>query len=433
MFQLGRWMMGVFFLLMLVVPTTLQQERGGLLALLLSGSILILIKSPNRWRISAPVLFWLFACVIYSSLSVLWGLVNDAHGAIAVSTVYIIWPILYIYYIGFVKTAENYVVFVKILLVGIFISALSGVLFVSSGFFPSIEILKPYFDLLDGSLGLYESSIAYTLSNMSTVIYGLSFTIGLSMLGFRTSIHFSWKWRIFGWIVLLISFFVMIISGRKAFILVGLVAVPLSLILMHISGVAILKFKLFVKVLVFGICVVFGGALIFPLVFGVDLSSIFENFLTGFDFGNINNISASRRGEQFNALIEEWKISPFIGSGHGSNARGSPGDVLPWAYELQYIALLFQTGILGMLVYGSSVVWLMYQMIRLSRKYADLAILMFPSLIGLVCFLIANATNPYLSKFDCLWVIFLPVGLVNMGLLRDSAMRFVGKRFCVNV
>jgi hypothetical protein len=360
------------------------------------------------------------------------GVINGAQGAIAVSTVYVIWPILYIYYIGFDKAIGRYVVLVKILLVGIFLAAMSGMLFVISGFYPAVGVLDSYFELLGGSLGLYENSIEYALSNMTTVIYGLSFMIGFVMLGLRTSIQFSRKWRIFCVGGLLISFFVMLISGRKAFMLVGLISVPLSLVLMRMSGIADFQLKSIVKIFGIALATIVVGVLIGSMVFGLDLSALFENFLSGFDFGDPDNLSAARRAEQFNALIGEWKSSPFIGFGHGSNAHSAPGDVIPWAYELQYIALLFQTGILGMLVYGSAVAWLMYQVVRLSRKYADLAVLMLPALVGLVCFLIANATNPYLSKFDYLWVIFLPVGLVNIGLLRDNAIRCAGKGFFVH-
>ena len=73
MTRLGGWLVGFFFLLMLVVPTTLQAERGILLALLLFGTILILIKSPDRWSVSKPLVYWLVACVTYSVFSMLVG------------------------------------------------------------------------------------------------------------------------------------------------------------------------------------------------------------------------------------------------------------------------------------------------------------------------------------------------------------------------
>ncbi len=34
-------------------------------------------------------------------------------------------------------------------------------------------------------------------------------------------------------------------------------------------------------------------------------------------------------------------------------------------------------------------------------------------MVGLVAFLIANTTNPYLGKFDYMWVIFIPVMFIH--------------------
>jgi len=41
-------------------------------------------------------------------------------------------------------------------------------------------------------------------------------------------------------------------------------------------------------------------------------------------------------------------------------------------------------------------------------------------LVGTTCFLLVNATNPYLWKFDSYWVIFMPVALINAWLLSQQ-------------
>jgi len=38
-------------------------------------------------------------------------------------------------------------------------------------------------------------------------------------------------------------------------------------------------------------------------------------------------------------------------------------------------------------------------------------------------FLIANATNPYLARFDGIWVIFLPLAFINRWLLTENQTR----------
>lgn len=41
-------------------------------------------------------------------------------------------------------------------------------------------------------------------------------------------------------------------------------------------------------------------------------------------------------------------------------------------------------------------------------------------LTGVSGLLIANATNPYLAKFDFMWVLFLPLAIINRHLLEKS-------------
>jgi hypothetical protein len=69
--------------------------------------------------------------------------------------------------------------------------------------------------------------------------------------------------------------------------------------------------------------------------------------------------------------------------------------------------------LLGVIVYSSAVLWIFYKGIKLVRLRPDAAQVILPLLAGLAGFLLVNASNPYLSKFDYLWTIFLPVGAIN--------------------
>ncbi len=105
----------------------------------------------------------------------------------------------------------------------------------------------------------------------------------------------------------------------------------------------------------------------------------------------------------------------------GASALGPLRSVeMPWAYELSYAALLFHTGIIGFLIYSSGVICIFWMGLKIMRSGHWLGIYMLPVLVGTTCFLIANATNPYLEKFDYIWVIFLPVALINIWLLNKG-------------
>ena len=114
------------------------------------------------------------------------------------------------------------------------------------------------------------------------------------------------------------------------------------------------------------------------------------------------------------ALIEGWSAQPFLGSGHGAPAPGIiRSDTTPWAYELSYVSLLYHTGVIGTLLYSAGVAWIGYMSYRIARRGWSEAPAMVATLVGTSSFLVANATNPYLEKYDYLWVIFLPLAFVN--------------------
>jgi O-antigen ligase len=89
----------------------------------------------------------------------------------------------------------------------------------------------------------------------------------------------------------------------------------------------------------------------------------------------------------------------------------------PWAYELYYLALLYQTGLLGLAAYAAGIGWLYYSALKLIRRSELAGRFMAPIIVGMSCFLVANATNPYLPKFDGIWTIFLPAAVINYWLL----------------
>ena len=93
---------------------------------------------------------------------------------------------------------------------------------------------------------------------------------------------------------------------------------------------------------------------------------------------------------------------------------------MPWAYELTYLALLFHTGAVGTFLYVACVGWIYWQGVQVIRHSAMYGPWMLAVLTGVSGLLIANATNPYLAKFDFMWVLFLPLAIINRHLLEKS-------------
>jgi len=173
----------------------------------------------------------------------------------------------------------------------------------------------------------------------------------------------------------------------------------------------------FLRISIIGIMLISISSYILQL----DISLLLDRLSAGFDFDNPTNESAYRRNEQFHALIDGWLENPLIGAGHGAAAIDNKNlEEMQWAYELSYLALLFQVGIIGFLVYLISIIWMIIKLIQKLKKNQEYSIIILPILVGLICFLIANATNPYLLKFDYLWVIFLPLAYLNAICINNS-------------
>jgi O-antigen ligase len=157
-------------------------------------------------------------------------------------------------------------------------------------------------------------------------------------------------------------------------------------------------------------------------VFDVGVSGLLNRLVEGFQFSD--DLGAILRREQYTALLNGWANTPFFGAGLGAVAEGSiRSPEMPWSYELYFLSMLFHTGIVGIAAYATGIGWIVFHGLRIVRRDPALRLYMVPVLVGMICFLIASNTNPYLAKFDYLWIIFLPVAIINHSLLKGSAPR----------
>lgn len=406
----------IFFLFMLVAPTTLQAERGFGLALL----FLLSFFNIKSWRLSGQIIRWLLVICCTSLFAMLNGAIGQAPGVLAVAGVYVAWPIIFTWFIGLSSKIETYTTLVNTLFIGIFLASLLGFIVLISGIAGSLDFFTPFIELLGARAGISDEGIELTIPSMACVIYGFCFLIAY-FYAFPNSAVDSRKKQHALLFLLILSLVTLLISGKRGFWFSAILAFPYTFLVCHIASIRYFSLKSTLRIVSIMCVVIIAGFALIAFLLEINLQDIFDNLMAGFNFTDQSNSSAFRRYTQFNALLDGWMQSPLIGAGHGSMAADKQGNELqPWAYELQYLALLFQMGVVGFFVYLSSVMWLIYHMIRLSKRYSDLAQLLIPMAVGLLSFLTMNATNPYLGKFDYLWVIFLPLGLVNVGLLREQ-------------
>jgi hypothetical protein len=174
------------------------------------------------------------------------------------------------------------------------------------------------------------------------------------------------------------------------------------------------------------LAVVLAVVVVARTVFGLEVGKTVTWFSTGFQFSS--DPIAMMRASQSGDLLARWWQSPWFGWGFGATVpmlvRSSE---TPWAFELYYLALLVNIGAIGVFVYTAGISFIFLIGYVIARSGHPLGRHLLAVLVGSAMFLMANATNPYLPKFDSEWVVFLPLAFINLWLLeRDRDRRVLG-------
>lgn len=384
-----------------------------LLAVLLAG---VFIYSLNGgWRLNKTIAFWGLLTITTSIMFIAIGVVNKTPGALRVATVFVLWPMVFLFLMGALSHPEQMRALLKVIIVGAIVATLMAMALLFEKLFNINLGMSVLLEIQGGQLSIYNGFIEYRLFNMNTVIYALPFLIGILFMPYTWSL-LKGVWRNVAWVALALSVLTLVISGRRAFWLISAMSPFVVLILLWLGGLRPHISKLVIK----SILIILIFSIMSVTLLNLDFHIVWLDFLKGFDFSNVDNPSAFRRQEQFKQLLNGWMENPFLGAGHGATVDVNPNNRnLPWTYELSYLALLFQTGLIGILIYGSAVAWIFFKGLKMIRRSPEVASLLIPTLAGFACFLVANITNPYLQKFDYLWILFLPISVINACLLKN--------------
>jgi len=388
---------------MLVVPTTLQAPRGVFLILITGiGAVLAL----HTWRVHREILLLWLLTILVGLFGVVWGVINSAPGALRITSVYLVWPVLYLLFIGLAHDLRVMKALESALLLGIALATLMALTVMLAGLLGYGAIIFPLLEFQGAGFGNYGGYIEFRTYGLTTVMYGFPFVLSLILVR-RGELRGLRKIGIY--LLLLAIVLAALGSGRRAFWLVMLLTPFIILPFLQLSSCRL-------KPVPF-LSLTFKSAVLSVLIItsvitaiGLDPIALVEEFVSAFQG---QEASSSARFLQASSLWGAFTDSPLIGHGLGSTVDVVRSHDMPWAYELSYLALLMNVGLVGFLVYTGAVVWIALKGIQLSRRDAEFAKLFIPLITALCAFLIMNATNPYLAKFDYLWVIFLPAALIN--------------------
>jgi hypothetical protein len=404
----------LFFAAMLIIPSVLQEWRLALLVLLLGTTLVGPVN--DSFRLSRSLVVWTLVCVTTSIVFMAWGAVNNAPGALRVGTVYVLWPILFSWFAGYFTQNSRLISYFRVLAWSALAVEIMIITYIANGL--GLIVLPFTFpdELTGASLGVYDGRTRYAFNSIATLIYAVpAFTAYLLLYDGQRHDKILPAWLVM--VIVALGWSAVFLSGRRAFVLVMLLCLPITFAVGSIMRTRHIGFRMM------GIGVIAAVAfLIVANLAGLNLAVMLNDFMSGFSFADADpsNDGAYQRRIQFDALLAGWQENLLFGHGHGATAGVLRADDQPWAYELSYVALMFQAGLIGFAIYFSAVLWLVLKALMIVRNNPKLALPVGCMVVGLCGFLIANATNPYLSKFDYLWTIFSLVAAVNVSSLGDN-------------
>lgn len=409
------------YFLLLFVPTSYRAYKS-LLLVVIVGVIVARIALGGRIFLHKAVVFWTLLMVLVGMAFIARGLVLGAPGALRVTTVNVLWPIVYLIGVAGMKDEKVFAGLCRVMVGGVFAIGLYTFLYFAKEL--KWWIGNFYFELDAGQLiGFYDGFVEYNMYSISSLVYLVPFICSASMAWPASRrMPVSIKWLI---AALFLGFLLVFLSGRRGLVVATGIAPLITMMLMWFlpRDERIASGRLWARLTV-------GGA-VFAVVAALGL-----RFVVGFEFEKLIGALVratiaevqnpeSARYRQLYELLSAWLDAPFFGAGHGSSAPNLiRSDDQPWSYELSFVALLFQVGAVGFALYAAAVLWIYLAGIFIVSRGGRLALYMIPMLTALTCFLIANFTNPYLAKFDFIWVVFLPIALINFWLLEGCKPTF---------
>lgn len=388
---------------MLIFPTEFQLPRGIILLILLVSSFEI---AKTRFHVNKETAGWWAITMIVSVFSLLWGGFHGNPGALVTWTVAIAWPMLYFYLAGCcnsMKTIEK--LLVTIVNIGLVV-VIMNIIFLANAFFLNIGIINQIGEALDFRYYMEEGFFEFRTPSQSLMTYILFFTTTLLLLNHKY-LNIGRSKLVLSVVLCLIA---ILLSRRRSMWVMVIVLPFFELAFLAFYDVKSRKIISNIgKIL--GVCLIGIVILYYGISIFLDSESLYLELLSSFDFSD--NDSNYERTLQARSLLVDFMESPIIGKGAGFVSSYVRTPDFPWQYELTYNYKLAELGIIGFSIYLLATLWIFIKSRTIIAKRHELITIILPQLSGLMAFLIINETNPYMNKFDFLWVLFLPVVSIN--------------------
>ena len=348
---------------------------------------------------------------------VLRGALNGASDAGVMESIriYILFPSTYIIiiaiYSALLGIRKTTLVLIAVSMTVCFITIAQELRGAGFGILPGYQILFVLYPGLENNLVTYSFSgtVGYLPRAMERLVFLAPFSVGL--IECRKELRLG-RISVFSNLIMVLT--AVAFSERRAFMIITLLTIVMVitriLILNIQKEITFSSFVCVVAILSFGFVCITG---IYFVDGDVWVNGPFNAIKTVF-----SDLSFQIRKTQIQTLLKATSEVPILGAGFGHAISGYSRDwQYPWRFELSYIALLYQTGALGFVMYIFLAVQLSIVTINALKKGGSLVR---PYFYGLLGGLMAVATNPYLNYGTGQWIIFLPLAVFNMVLLSKS-------------
>lgn len=238
-------------------------------------------------------------------------------------------------------------------------------------------------------VGLREGYLQVTSHNVGSLFFIAGYFLYYAVASQRKKIN------ILSVAVLFCTLLVAMLSGRRALQLAILLA-PLFLI--FTAKIFAENKSVTGRIVKLWLIVVLGVAMFLAYLFfngHLNFDGFVDRFVLVFED------DGGARTSQAASLFSAFLSNPFFGSGIGGTTDVIRSDDAPWTYELMYLQLLFNFGLVGMTLLAVlffSEIWKIGRNARHSHMSYSIEVKSMFS--GTIFLMFGAATNPYLGSFD---------------------------------
>lgn len=391
-----NWIIMIFFSLSICLPKSYSTIKLGLLVFLCVIASISLFGCNQRLK--RNVLNWYMFFISYHLIWIGIGFLNNNNvkGLTDTFRLYVIYPLVFLLFTITLSNSKKMDIIFKTIIFSNFLIALNVILLFTNAInLTNFDILYRIAASAGGAV--HEGYTKIGTDSVNSLFFTFPFVVSYYRINKSKSKKFIMR------INIVATIFAVLISGRRMLQIILIFEIILNYILLFPKE----SIKIRMKLLAGLFCMfLIGGFVIYLDSSGVDKYFHMDTFYLRMNQAFEVN-SDNPRYIQIIELFKAFLDKPIFGVGFGRGITSFVRSLeAPWSYEVTYVLILYQTGVVGILMYIFLLYYNVHLILKIRKKYqGDFYII--PLINGYICFLIACFSNPLFGNFDFMWVIYI--------------------------